>query len=48
MYHLRDLHVTYNGTVRSSFGQQIMQLSYDSVDEMYCDRGLVGELGAHV
>jgi hypothetical protein len=32
----------------SSFGQQIMQFSYDSVDEMYCDRGLVGELGAHV
>jgi DNA-directed RNA polymerase IV subunit 1 len=48
MYHLRDLHVAYDGTVRSSFGQQIMQFSYDSADEMYCDRGLVGELGAPV
>jgi DNA-directed RNA polymerase IV subunit 1 len=48
MYHLRDLYVAYDGTVISSLGQQIMQFSYDSVDEMYCDCGLVGELGAHV
>jgi DNA-directed RNA polymerase IV subunit 1 len=48
MYHLRDLHVAYDGTVRSSFGQQIMQFSYGSADEMYCDHGLVGELGAPV
>jgi DNA-directed RNA polymerase IV subunit 1 len=34
--------------VRNSFGQQIMQFSYESADEMYCDRDLVGELGASV
>jgi hypothetical protein len=34
--------------VRNSFGQQIMQFSYESADEMYCDRDLVGELGAPV
>ncbi|TVU39364.1 hypothetical protein EJB05_12777 [Eragrostis curvula] len=48
MYHLRDLHVAYDGTVRSSYGQQIMQFSYDSAGEMYCDRGPVGEVGAPV
>ncbi|TVU35011.1 hypothetical protein EJB05_16875, partial [Eragrostis curvula] len=48
MYHLRDLHVAYDGTVRSSYGQQIMQFSYDSASEMYCDRGPVGEFGAPV
>ncbi|TVU19005.1 hypothetical protein EJB05_35128, partial [Eragrostis curvula] len=48
MYHLRDLHVAYDGTVRSSYGQHIMQFSYDSNDGVYCDRGPVGELGAPV
>ncbi|TVU16080.1 hypothetical protein EJB05_39628, partial [Eragrostis curvula] len=48
MYHMRDLHVAYDGTVRSSYGQLIMQFSYDSDDGMYSDRGPVGELGAPV
>ncbi|XP_062184129.1 DNA-directed RNA polymerase IV subunit 1 isoform X2 [Phragmites australis] len=48
MYHLRDLHVAYDGTVRSSYGQQIMQFSYNTADEIYCDRGLAGDLGAPV
>ncbi|PWZ45010.1 DNA-directed RNA polymerase IV subunit 1 [Zea mays] len=34
MYHLRDIHVAYDGTVRSSYGQQIVQFSYDSVDDL--------------
>ncbi|XP_020394615.1 DNA dependent RNA polymerase D largest subunit isoform X2 [Zea mays] len=42
MYHLRDIHVAYDGTVRSSYGQQIVQFSYDSVDD------LVDKLGAPV
>ncbi|CAD6262634.1 unnamed protein product [Miscanthus lutarioriparius] len=33
MYHLRDIHVAYDGTVRSSYGQQIVQFSYDSADD---------------
>ncbi|KAL6882669.1 hypothetical protein ACP4OV_011359 [Aristida adscensionis] len=48
MYNLRDLHVAYDGTVRSPYGQQVIQFSYDTSDEIHCDRGLVGELGAPV
>ncbi|CAL5069467.1 unnamed protein product [Urochloa decumbens] len=48
MYHLRDLHVAYDGTVRSSYGQHIMQFSYDTDDDMHCNIDLVGELGAPV
>lgn len=48
MYHLRDIYVAYDGTVRSSYGQQIMQFSYDTADDMYCDHNLEGELGAPV
>uniref|UniRef100_A0A0Q3PPN4 DNA-directed RNA polymerase n=1 Tax=Setaria italica TaxID=4555 RepID=A0A0Q3PPN4_SETIT len=48
MYHLRDLHVAYDGTVRSSYGQHIMQFSYDTADDMCCNHDLVGELGAPV
>lgn len=42
MYHLRDIHVAYDGTVRSSYGQQIVQFSYDSADDP------VDKLGAPV
>ncbi|KAJ1272495.1 hypothetical protein BS78_06G206000 [Paspalum vaginatum] len=48
MYHLRDLHVAYDGTVRSSYRQQIVQFSYDTADDVHCKRDLVGELGAPV
>ncbi|CAL5015352.1 unnamed protein product [Urochloa decumbens] len=48
MYHLRDLHVAYDGTVRSSYGQHIMQFAYDTDDDMHCNIDLVGELGAPV
>ncbi|KAI5021955.1 hypothetical protein ZWY2020_058685 [Hordeum vulgare] len=48
MYHLRDLYVAYDGTVRSSYGQQIMQFTYDTAEDMCSDRNLEGELGAPV
>ncbi|XP_025823410.1 DNA-directed RNA polymerase IV subunit 1 isoform X4 [Panicum hallii] len=48
MYHLRDLHVAYDGTVRSSYGQHILQFSYDTADDMYCNRDRVDEIGAPV
>jgi len=48
MYHLRDLHVAYDGTVRSSYGQHITQFSYDTADDMYCNRDRIDEIGAPV
>ncbi|EMS66983.1 DNA-directed RNA polymerase D subunit 1 [Triticum urartu] len=48
MYHLRDLYVAYDGTVRSSYGQQIMQFTYDTAEDMCSDRNVEGELGAPV
>ncbi|KAL5213609.1 hypothetical protein ABZP36_002761 [Zizania latifolia] len=48
MYHLRDIYVAYDGTVRSSYGQHIMQFSYDNADDMYSDRDPEGEPGAPV
>ncbi|KAF8702518.1 hypothetical protein HU200_032899 [Digitaria exilis] len=48
MYHLRDLHVAYDGTVRSSYGHNIIQFSYDTTDDMYCNHELVDEFGAPV
>uniref|UniRef100_A0A0D9UXT2 DNA-directed RNA polymerase subunit n=1 Tax=Leersia perrieri TaxID=77586 RepID=A0A0D9UXT2_9ORYZ len=45
MYHLRDTYVAYDGTVRSSFGQQIVQFSYDTADGMHNDHYLEGEPG---
>uniref|UniRef100_A0A0E0DHF6 DNA-directed RNA polymerase subunit n=1 Tax=Oryza meridionalis TaxID=40149 RepID=A0A0E0DHF6_9ORYZ len=48
MYHLRDTYVAYDGTVRSSYGQQIVQFSYDTADGMYSDHDLEGEPGAPV
>uniref|UniRef100_A0A452XNI9 DNA-directed RNA polymerase n=1 Tax=Aegilops tauschii subsp. strangulata TaxID=200361 RepID=A0A452XNI9_AEGTS len=32
MYHLRDIYVAYDGTVRSSYGQQIVQFTYDTAE----------------
>nr|CAH66955.1 OSIGBa0147H17.3 [Oryza sativa] len=43
MYHLRDTYVAYDGTVRSSYGQQIVRFSYDTADGMYSDHDLEGE-----
>ncbi|XP_052151372.1 DNA-directed RNA polymerase IV subunit 1-like isoform X2 [Oryza glaberrima] len=48
MYHLRDTYVAYDGTVRSSYGQQIVRFSYDTADGMYSDHDLEGEPGAPV
>uniref|UniRef100_A0ACD5TL06 Uncharacterized protein n=1 Tax=Avena sativa TaxID=4498 RepID=A0ACD5TL06_AVESA len=48
MYHLRDTYVAYDGTVRSSYGQQITQFTYDTAEDMYTDGNLEGELGAPV
>lgn len=48
MYHLRDTYVAYDGTVRSSYGQQIMQFTYDTAEDMYTDGNLECELGAPV
>jgi DNA-directed RNA polymerase-4 subunit 1 len=48
MYHLRDTYVAYDGTVRSSYGQQITQFTYDTVEDMYTDGSLEGEIGAPV
>ncbi|KAJ6794026.1 DNA-directed RNA polymerase IV subunit 1 [Iris pallida] len=33
MFYMRDLYVAYDGTVRSTYGQQLVQFSYDSHDE---------------
>ena len=48
MYHLRDLHVAYDGTVRSSYGKHITQFSYDTADDIYYNRDRVDEIGAPV
>ncbi|KAM0862543.1 hypothetical protein ACQ4PT_045198 [Festuca glaucescens] len=48
MYHLRDTYVAYDGTVRSSYGQQITQFTYGTAEDMYTDGSLEGELGAPV
>uniref|UniRef100_A0A0E0B6C3 DNA-directed RNA polymerase n=1 Tax=Oryza glumipatula TaxID=40148 RepID=A0A0E0B6C3_9ORYZ len=48
MYHLRDTYVAYDGTVRSSYGRQIVQFSYDTADGMNNDHDLEGEPGAPV
>uniref|UniRef100_A0A0E0M4C3 DNA-directed RNA polymerase subunit n=1 Tax=Oryza punctata TaxID=4537 RepID=A0A0E0M4C3_ORYPU len=48
MYHLRDTYVAYDGTVRSSYGRQIVQFSYDTADGMKNDHDLEGEPGAPV
>ncbi|KAF0893353.1 hypothetical protein E2562_024177 [Oryza meyeriana var. granulata] len=48
MYHLRDTYVAYDGTVRSSYGQQIVQFSYDTADGMHRDHDLEGEPGTPV
>ncbi|XP_015696685.1 DNA-directed RNA polymerase IV subunit 1-like [Oryza brachyantha] len=48
MYHLRDTYVAYDGTVRSSYGQQIVQFSYNTADGMFRDHDLEGEPGAPV
>jgi DNA-directed RNA polymerase-4 subunit 1 len=48
MYHLRDTYVAYDGTVRSSYGQQITQFTYDTAEDMYTDGSLEGEIGAPV
>ena len=42
------LYVAYYGTVRSSYGQQIMQFTYDTAEDMCSDRNVEGELGAPV
>ncbi|XP_020084500.1 DNA-directed RNA polymerase IV subunit 1 isoform X1 [Ananas comosus] len=34
-FYLRDLYVAYDGTVRSAYGQQIVQFSYDISDEIF-------------
>ncbi|KAM0906937.1 hypothetical protein ACQ4PT_016468 [Festuca glaucescens] len=46
MYHLRDTYVAYDGTVRSSYGQQIMQFTYDTAENMYTDSAPVGSWAA--
>lgn len=48
MYHLRDIYVAYDGTVRSSYGQQIVQFTYDTAEDIYTDCGQEGEFGAPV
>jgi DNA-directed RNA polymerase-4 subunit 1 len=46
MYHLRDTYVAYDGTVRSSYGQQIAQFTYDTAENMYTDGAPVGSWAA--
>uniref|UniRef100_J3M0K5 DNA-directed RNA polymerase subunit n=1 Tax=Oryza brachyantha TaxID=4533 RepID=J3M0K5_ORYBR len=48
MYHLRDTYIAYDGTVRSSYGQQIVQFSYDTSDGMYIEHDIEGEPGTPV
>ena len=48
MYHLRDTYKAYDGTVRSSYGQQITQFTYDTAEDMYSDGNLEGDIGAPV
>ena len=48
MYHLRDTYKAYDGTVRSSYGQQITQFTYDTAEDMYTDGNLEGDIGAPV
>jgi DNA-directed RNA polymerase-4 subunit 1 len=46
MYHLRDTYVAYDGTVRSSYGQQITQFTYDTVEDMSTEGAPVGSWAA--
>ncbi|KAM0862551.1 hypothetical protein ACQ4PT_045199 [Festuca glaucescens] len=46
MYHLRDTYVAYDGTVRSSYGQQITQFTYGTAENMYTDGAPVGSWAA--
>jgi DNA-directed RNA polymerase-4 subunit 1 len=48
MYHLRGTYVAYDRTIRSSYGQQITQFTYDTAEDIYTDGSLEGELGASV
>uniref|UniRef100_A0ACD5TX97 Uncharacterized protein n=2 Tax=Avena sativa TaxID=4498 RepID=A0ACD5TX97_AVESA len=48
MYHLRDTYVAYDGTVRSSYGQQIMQFTYDTAEDTHTGGNLEGKIGAPV
>lgn len=47
MFYMRDLYVAYDQTVRNSYGQQVIEFSYDipcktSVEDSYCETAVQG------
>ncbi|XP_054824584.1 DNA-directed RNA polymerase IV subunit 1 isoform X2 [Prosopis cineraria] len=46
MFFMRDLYLAYDGTVRSSYGSQLIKFSYDTNDDpsadIYCQDGAIG------
>ncbi|KAI9076919.1 hypothetical protein K1719_041081 [Acacia pycnantha] len=46
MFFMRDLYLAYDGTVRSSYGSQLIKFSYDtnedSCADVYCHEGTIG------